>query len=46
MREAEIEDLGVKIGGEEITNLRYADDGARLIKRKNRERKKRKYVDM
>ena len=28
MREAEIEDLGVKIGGEEITNLRYADDTA------------------
>ena len=30
MREAEIEDMGVSIGGRNLTNLRYADDTALL----------------
>ena len=30
MREADIEDMGIKIGGRNLTNLRYADDTALL----------------
>ena len=30
MREADIEDLGISVGGQNITNLRYADDTALL----------------
>ena len=30
MREADIEDMGIKVGGRNITNLRYADDTALL----------------
>ena len=30
MRESDIDDMGIKIGGRNITNLRYADDTALL----------------
>ena len=30
MRKSDIDDIGIKIGGRNITNLRYADDTALL----------------
>ena len=30
MRDADLDDLGLKVGGRDITNLRYADDTALL----------------
>ena len=35
MRNADIEDMGIKCGGRNITNLRYADDTALIASNEN-----------
>jgi hypothetical protein len=45
MRESDIDDMGIKIGGRNITNLRYADDTALLADNITSMRKKM-YIEL
>jgi hypothetical protein len=45
MRESDIDDMGIKIGGRNITNLRYADDTA-LLADNIKSMRKKMYIEL